>query len=87
MESITVDTNPFLFSNSLILENDFGFKPGHATLDMLLLLTQQHMEALNVRHEIRSSVSTYLVIMIQSDILPYSPNSLPMASKVNSTHG
>ena len=29
----------------------------------------------------------YLKLLIQSGILPYSPNSLPMASKPNSTHG
>ena len=51
MESIiTVDMKSFLFSNSLISDHQFGFRPG--TLDMLLLLTQQWMEALNVRHEI-----------------------------------
>ena len=43
----------FLFSNNLI-QYQLGFRPGHSTLDMLLLLTQQWMEALNVRHEIRA---------------------------------
>ena len=33
------------------------------------------------------SLSTYLVLLIQSGIPHYSPNSLPMTSKTNSTHG
>ena len=33
------------------------------------------------------SLWTYLVLLIQSGILPYSPNSLPTASKANATHG
>ena len=44
----------FLFFNNLILDNQCGFRPGHTTLAMLLLLPQQWMEALNVRHEIRA---------------------------------
>ena len=33
------------------------------------------------------SLLTYLVLLIQSGILSYSPNSLPMESEINSTHG
>ena len=55
MESIiTVDMKSFLFSNNLISDHQFGVRPGHSTMDMLLPLTQQWMEALNVRHEIRA---------------------------------
>ena len=55
MESINaVDMKSFLFSNNPISDHQFGFRPGHITLDMLLLLTQQWMEALNVRHDIRA---------------------------------
>ena len=89
MESIiTVDMKSFFFSNYLISHHQFRFRPGHSNLDMLLLLTQQWMEALNVRHEIKA---ISLVISLAFDavwyILPYSPNSLLMASKVNSTRG
>ena len=53
MESIIAsDIKSFLFSNGLIYDHQFGFRPGHSTLDMLLLLSQQWMEALNIRHEI-----------------------------------
>ena len=55
MESIiAVNVKWFLFSNNLISVHQFGFRPGHSTLYMLLLLSQQWMEALNLRHEIRS---------------------------------
>uniref|UniRef100_A0A8C4NPF0 Reverse transcriptase domain-containing protein n=1 Tax=Eptatretus burgeri TaxID=7764 RepID=A0A8C4NPF0_EPTBU len=54
MESIiTVYMKSFLFSNNLISDNQFGVRPGHSTIDLLLRLTQQWMEALNVRHDIR----------------------------------
>ena len=54
MESIiTADMKSFLFSNNLISDHQFGFRQGQSTLDMLLLLTQQWMEALNIRHECR----------------------------------
>ena len=33
------------------------------------------------------SLWTYLDHLMQSDIPPYSPNSLPMVFKANSTHG
>ena len=42
----------FPFFNGLISYHQFGFKPCHSTLDMLLLLFQQWMEALNVSNEI-----------------------------------
>ena len=35
----------------------------------------------------RLSLWTYLVLLIQSVILPYPPNSLPVASNANSRHG
>ena len=55
MESIiAVDMKSFLFSNNLISDHQFRFRPGHSTLAMLLRLTQQWMEALNIRHEIRA---------------------------------
>ena len=55
MESIIAsDIKSFLFSNGSISDHQFGFRPGHATLDMLLLLSQQWMEVLNARQEIRA---------------------------------
>ena len=55
MESIiAADIKSFLFSNGLISDHQFGFRPGHSTLDMLLLLSQQWMEVLNAREEIRA---------------------------------
>ena len=55
MESIIAsDIKSFLFSNGLTSDHQFGFRPGHSTLDMLLLLSQQWMEVLNARHEIRA---------------------------------
>ena len=54
MESnIAVNMKSFLFSKNLISDHQFGFRPGHSTFEMLLPLTQQWMEVLNVRHEIR----------------------------------
>ena len=54
MESIiTSDIKSFFFSNGLISDHQFGFRPHHSYLDMLLLLSQQWMEVLNARHEIR----------------------------------
>ena len=54
MESIIAsDIKSLLFSNGLI-SDQFGFRPGHSTLDMLLLLSQQWMEVLNAGHEIRA---------------------------------
>ena len=53
MESIIAsDIKSFLFSNGLISHHQIGFRPGHSTLDMLLLLSQQWMEVLNAGHEI-----------------------------------
>ena len=51
---IADDMKSFLFSNNIISDHQFGFRPGYSTLDMLLLLTQQWTDALNVRHEIRA---------------------------------
>ena len=36
------------------IASQFDFRPGHSTLDMLLLLSQQWMEVLNAGHEIRA---------------------------------
>jgi len=36
---IAIDIKSFLFSNSVISYHQFGFRPGHSTLDMLLLLS------------------------------------------------
>ena len=55
MESIIAsDIKSFLFSDGLISDHQFGFRPGHSTLDMLLLLSQQWMEVQNAKHEIRA---------------------------------
>ena len=55
MESIIAsDIKSFLFSNGLISDHQFGFRPGDSTLDKLLLLSQQWMEVLNAGHEIRA---------------------------------
>ena len=55
MESIIAsDIKSFLFSNGLISDHQFGFRPDHSTLDMLLLLSQQLMEVLNAKQEIRA---------------------------------
>ena len=50
---IAVDMKSFLFSN-LISDHQLGFRSRHSTLDMLFLLSQQCMEAFNVRYEIRA---------------------------------
>ena len=52
--SIASDIKSFLFLNGLISDHQFGFRPGHSTLNMLLMLSQQWMEVLNARHEIRA---------------------------------
>ena len=55
MESIIAsDIKSILLSNGLISDHKFGFRPGHSTLYMLLLLSKQWMEVLNVKHEIRA---------------------------------
>ena len=55
MESIIAsDIKSFLFSNGLISDHQFGFRPGHSTLDMLLLLPHQWMEVLNAKPETRA---------------------------------
>ena len=55
MESIiTSAIKSFLFSNGMISDHQFGFRPGHSPLDMLLLLSKQWMEVINARQEIRA---------------------------------
>ena len=55
MESIIdSDIESFHFSNGFISEHLFGFRPGHSSLDMLLLISQQWIEVLNAKHEIRA---------------------------------
>ena len=51
---IAKDIKSFLFSIGLIFAHQFGLRSGHSTLDMLLLLSQQWMEVLNARYEIRA---------------------------------
>ena len=51
---VEVDMKCFLFSNNLISDHQFGFRPGHSTLDMPIPLSQQWMEALNITYEIRA---------------------------------
>ena len=83
MESIIgVDMKSFLFSNYLISDHQFGFRPGHSALHMLLLFSQQWMEIIS-----QLSPLTYLVLPIKPVIPPCSQNSLPLMSKANSTHG
>ena len=67
---ITVYTKYFLFSNNLNSDHQFGFGPGNSTLNMQFQLTQQWMEALNVRYEIKevyrgSKLSGYLYIVTE----------------------
>ena len=55
MESIiAVRIKFFVFSNRLISDHQFGFRPHYSTLGMLLPLSQQWIEALNFRHEIKA---------------------------------
>ena len=88
MESIIAsDIKSFLFSNGLISNHQFRFRPGQSTLNMLLLLSQQWMEVLNARHEIRA---ISLDILRAFDMVWHPAlltNSLPMVSKAVSTHG
>ena len=88
MESIIAsDIKSFLFFNGLISDHQFGFRPGHSTLDMLLLLSQQWMEVLNARHETRAISLDISCAFDMSGTLSCSPNSLPVVSKDISTHG
>ena len=84
---ITVDIKSFLFTKIVISDHQFGFRPDHSTLDMLLQLSQQWWRP--SISDMRSGLSlwTYLELWIQSGILPCSPNCLPMESKANSTLG
>ena len=83
MESITtVDIKSFLFNNSLISYHQFGFRPSHSTLDMLLILSQQW-----INRRSGPSLWKYLEYLIQSGILPYFANCLHMESKAISTRG
>ena len=76
MESIIASNiKSFLFSNGLISDHQFGFRPGHSTLNMLLLLSQQWMEFLNARHEIRALSLDISHVLTQSGTLPFSPNT------------
>jgi len=51
---ITSNIKSFLFSKGLISDHQFRFRPGHSSLDLQLLLSQQWMKVLNARHEIRA---------------------------------
>ena len=50
---IAVDIKSFLFSNGLISDHRFSFRPGNSTMDMQLLFSQW-MEALIVTRDIRT---------------------------------
>ena len=88
MESIiTDDIKSFIFSNKLISDHQFDFSSGHSTLDMLLLLTQQWMEVLNVRHEIMA-VSLDIILSFQCCLASrLALQILPKASKAYSILG
>ena len=88
MESIiALDIKSFLFSNGLISDHQFGFRPGHSTLDMLLLLSQHWRRSSMPDMKSEPYTWTYLMLLTWSGTLPCSPNSLPMVSKAISTHG
>ena len=55
MESIIAsDIKSFFFSNGLISDHQFGFRSGYSTLDMPILLSQQWMEVLNAKYEVKA---------------------------------
>ena len=83
---IAVDMKSFFFSHDLISNHQFGFGRGYATLDMLLLLSQQWMEVLYVRHDIRV-ISRHILRFRYSLASCLSLQILPMVSKANSTVG
>ena len=86
MESIIAsDIKSFLFSNGLLSDHQFGFKPDHSTLDMLLLLSQQWMEILNAKHDIRA-ISRDVSRAFDTVWHPVW-HSLPLVSNDISTHG
>ena len=68
MERIVSDKlRSFLFINNLISCRQFGFRPGHSSLDLLLTLHQRWNDALNNGYEIRAvSLDISLVPLIQS---------------------
>ena len=84
---ITFDMNSFFFSNNLISDQQFGYSQGHYALGMLLRLTEQWMEALNITQEIRA-VSLDISRPFDTVWHPAlrSPNSLSMKSMGNSAH-
>ena len=89
MESIiAVDMKSFLFSNNLISDHQFGFIPGLTPpWTCCFYFTNNGWRPSISVMILGSSPWTYLVLLIKSGILPYSPNSLPVASKANTTHG
>ena len=68
---ITVDIKSFLFSNSLISDYQFRFRPCPSTLDMLLLLPQQWWRPSISDMWSEPSLWTYLELLVQSGILPW----------------
>ena len=55
MESIIAsDVKSFLFSNCLISDLQFGFHPILSMMDILLLFSQQWLEAMNLKQEVRT---------------------------------
>ena len=65
MESIiTIYVKSFLFSNSLISDHEFRFRPGHSTLDMLQLLFQQWWRPSMSHMRSGKSLWKYLTLLI-----------------------
>jgi len=55
MERIVADNlRSYLFRNNLISQRQFGFRPGHSSLDLLLTLSQKWNDALNNGWEVRA---------------------------------
>ena len=93
MESIIAsDIKSFLFSNGLISDLQFGFRPGHSTLDLLLLLSQQWMEFLIARHEIRAIYPRHIPCLgnglapcpAHQTLFPWYPRTSPLMAQTSS---
>ena len=82
-----VDMKSFLFSNNLISDHQFCFR--QVTLPWTCCLYSSNNGWRPSMSDLNSGpfLWKYLMLLIQSGILPYSSNSLPTASKANSTHG
>ena len=85
---IACDIKSFLFSNGLISDHQFGFKPGHSTLDTCCFCFPNNgwrSSMPNVRSE--PSTETYHDLSTLSGTATCSQNSLRTVSKATSTHG